>query len=175
MRADSTARSTIPAASVMRQGCRRYRRQQSLPSYHPPLPRRLPPTERSRCSEWSRSDEPDLPPTGPAARPRQPSGSGTSLSTTGFQASAGDAESLDWIAGGGAPRQPRLLGSCAASIRVRAIEKPLEEVEHFRRLVMLKPVARALDLYQFGVLEMRHHAGRLGIGQKTLAAADQER
>jgi hypothetical protein len=61
------------------------------------------------------------------------------------------------------------------SIRVGAIEKPPEEVKHFRWLVVLKPVARALDLYQLGVLEMRHHAGGLGIRQKTLAAADQKR
>src|ERR1700738_3158247 len=39
-------------------------------------------------------------------------------------------------------------------------EKPLEEFEYFIRLVVLHPVACALDLDQFGLLEMRHHAGR---------------
>src|SRR5262249_4743547 len=56
-----------------------------------------------------------------------------------------------------------------------APEERREDVEHFIRLVVVKPVAGALDLDQFGLLEMRDHAGRCGIGQETLAAADQER
>jgi hypothetical protein len=38
---------------------------------------------------------------------------------------------------------------------------------------MLQPVTGAFDLRQFGVLEMRHHAGLVGIGQKALAGGDQ--
>ena len=57
----------------------------------------------------------------------------------------------------------------------RALEKLFEDVEHFIRSIVVKPVARALDLDQFGLLEVRDHAGRRGIGQKTFAAADQER
>ena len=40
---------------------------------------------------------------------------------------------------------------------------------------MLKPVTRALDPCQFGVLKMLHHAGRGRVGQKTFAAADEKR
>jgi len=42
------------------------------------------------------------------------------------------------------------------------------------RLVVLQPVAGAGDFGEFGVLEMRHHAGLLGIGQETLAGRDQQ-
>ena len=49
-------------------------------------------------------------------------------------------------------------------IRPCALEKRLEDVEHFIWLIVVKPVARALDLDQFGLLEMRDHAGRPGIG-----------
>ena len=67
----------------------------------------------------------------------------------------------------------RTLPSLIRSFHAR--EKPLDQFEHFRGLVVLKPVARAVDLGQFGVPEMLQHAGGGGIGQKTLAAADQQR
>jgi hypothetical protein len=46
-------------------------------------------------------------------------------------------------------------------------EEFLEKVEDFIRFVVLKPVTRALDPCQFGVLKMLHHAGRGRVGQKT--------
>ena len=41
------------------------------------------------------------------------------------------------------------------------------------RSVVLQPMAGAVDLREFGVLEMGHHAGLVGVGQKTLAGGDQ--
>ena len=59
-----------------------------------------------------------------------------------------------------APRAPAVK----SLIRPCALEKRLQDVEHFIWLIVVKPVARALDLDQFGLLEMRDHAGRPGIG-----------
>jgi hypothetical protein len=57
----------------------------------------------------------------------------------------------------------------------RDIKECLEHTDYLLGLVVLNPVPGALDLYQFGMPEMREHAGRPGIGQKALAAGNQQR
>ena len=54
-------------------------------------------------------------------------------------------------------------------------KKFLNQSQHFIRSVVLQPMAGAGDLGEFGVLEMRHHAGFLGIGQEAFAGRDQQR
>jgi hypothetical protein len=58
---------------------------------------------------------------------------------------------------------------------LRPFKKRSDQAKYLVRSVMLQPMSGPIYPGEFGVLEMRHHAGLVGIGQKAVAGADQQR